>query len=143
MNNIVSNINTNGIVITRLTRGMDLKDSIRKICIKENIKAGVILSSVGSIKKINIRLPNLNTFMKEANYEIISLNGTLSSNRIHLHISVSDINGNVIGGHLLEETIIDTTCELVIQKLECEFIKEYDDSTKFDELAIKMETNNE
>lgn len=137
MNNIISNINTSDIVITRLTRGMDLKDSISKICIKENIKAGVILSSVGSIKKINIRLPNLNTFMKEANYEIISLNGTLSSNRIHLHISASDINGNVIGGHLLEGTIIDTTCELVIQKLECEFIKKYDESTKFDELAIK------
>ena len=32
-------------------------------------------------------------------HEIVSLVGTLSDNDCHLHISLSNKNGNVIGGH--------------------------------------------
>lgn len=35
-------------------------------------------------------------------YEIISLVGTVSVNGSHLHLSFSDKNGDVMGGHLKE-----------------------------------------
>jgi predicted DNA-binding protein with PD1-like motif len=54
-----------------------------------------------------------------------------------LHISVSDVGGNVMGGHLKEGNIIRTTCELVIGILsDTVFNRELDQQTGFDELVI-------
>ena len=99
----------------RLKRGDLLKESIASFCEKENIKAGVIASSVGSLIKVRIRNAGA-TEIKELNQdlEILSLNGTVSINRIHLHICVSDKNLVTYGGHLENGSIINSTCELVI-----------------------------
>ena len=40
----------------RLTRGKDIKKEIIAYCQKENIKAGVIISAVGCISHLHIRL---------------------------------------------------------------------------------------
>ncbi len=47
-------------------------------------------------------------------FEIIALNGTISTMGVHLHIAVSDREGKTIGGHLDYECIIYTTAEIVI-----------------------------
>ena len=47
-------------VVTRLADGQDLLDEIKKFVSLHNIKAGVILSAVGSLSKSNIRLPVIN-----------------------------------------------------------------------------------
>ncbi len=126
-------------LVVRLKRGDLLKESILKICEKEKIEAGVILSSVGSLKKAFIRNAGA-TEIKELNkdLEIISLNGTVSMNRIHLHICVSDENLMTYGGHLEKGSVVNTTCELVILILdEYEFDKIYDEETGYNELLIK------
>ena len=121
----------------RLTRGMDLKREIEKYVIDNEI-SGVILSSVGSISKLTIRLADGKSILeKEEDFEIISVNGTLSKDGLHLHISVSDINGNLIGGHLKDGTIINTTCEIVLLIFDdVKYTREYDENTGFNELAI-------
>lgn len=126
-------------LVVRLKRGDLLKESILEICEKEKIEAGVILSSVGSLKKAFIRNAGA-TEIKELNkdLEIISLNGTVSMNRIHLHICVSDENLMTYGGHLEKGSVVNTTCELVILILdEYEFDKIYDEETGYNELLIK------
>ncbi|KAF6027737.1 hypothetical protein EB796_013960 [Bugula neritina] len=53
----------------------------------------------------------------EGPFEIVSLVGVIASPHAHLHISLSDSKGQVIGGHLVEDDIIYTTAELVITEL--------------------------
>ncbi|MEA4826947.1 MAG: PPC domain-containing DNA-binding protein, partial [Clostridium sp.] len=74
----------------------------------------------------------------EEKFEIVSLVGTISEDGCHLHMSIADSNGKVIGGHLLEECIIYTTAEVIIGEIEeFVFLREYDDKTGFDELKVK------
>ncbi len=72
--------------------------------------------------------------------EIVSLVGTLSSTGgHHLHISLSNKDGNCLGGHVFGEMNVFTTAEIVIG--ECSsltFDREYDNQSGFDELVVKQ-----
>ena len=49
----------------------------------------------------------------EGHYEIVSLVGTIDPDgQHHMHISISDADGNVFGGHVFAEHIIYTTGKL-------------------------------
>ena len=72
--------------------------------------------------------------------EIVSLNGTVSERRCHLHIALSKEDLSTIGGHLCEGCIVNTTCELVIGEIPGTVIeKEFDDETGYDELVFRSE----
>ena len=122
----------------RLKKGADLKKGITKY-VKENNISGVILSGVGSLDKLSIRLADgESTLEKEEQYEIVSLNGTLSTDGIHLHIAVSDNDGKTIGGHLKDGSIINTTAEICLLDIpNIKFSREYDEDTGYNELVIK------
>ena len=125
-------------IATRLTRGQDLKLELQKLVTKHNVTAGSIASCVGCVSQINIRLANANhTKLIQAPFEIVSVMATLTPNHQHVHISVADENGDVIGGHLLERTIIATTAELILHRYDTlTFSREHDDSTGYTELTI-------
>lgn len=124
----------------RLIRGNDIKKEIIAYCQKKNIEAGVIISAVGCIKHLHIRLAEAKDYIdKEENYEIVSITGTVSKDDVHIHMSVSDNTGKTIGGHLKYGTIVDTTCEVVIYELkDYIFTREPDSITGYDELSIKI-----
>ena len=70
-------------------------------------------------------------------HEIVSLVGTLSDGSGHLHASLSDAQGKVVGGHVLGDMVVFTTAEVVIG--ECEqvtFKREMDPRTGFGELIV-------
>ena len=70
--------------------------------------------------------------------EIVSLMGTVSEKRCHLHVSFSKEDLSVVGGHLVEGCIINTTCELIIgEQEEYVYDVEFDEETGYDELIIK------
>lgn len=123
----------------RLTKGQDLKESIKEYCIKNKIQAGTILSSVGCLYEVNLRMAGGKDYYTEIkDYEILSLNGTVSMNGIHLHISLSDIKGNVLGGHLENGCFINTTCECILMEFdEFVFTREFDENTGYKELVVK------
>jgi len=123
----------------RLVRGNDIKKEIIAYCQKENIEAGVILSAVGCINHLHIRLAEAKNYIdKDENYEIVSITGTVSKEDTHIHISVADNTGKTFGGHLKDGTIVDTTCEVVIYELpDYVFSREPDPLTGYDELLIK------
>ena len=93
---------------------------------------------MGSLERINLRLAGADQFLKRsAKFEILGVNGTVSRNGIHLHLSAADEKGNVLGGHLMDENIIFTTCELIILELSTfYFTREVDSTTGFKELKI-------
>ena len=123
----------------RLHRGEDLLKSIQNLCIDKNIGSGFIASGVGCISKGKIRDASGVT-IREINEdcEIVSLNGTVSSKRCHIHIALSKEDLSAIGGHLCEGCIINTTCELIIAEIPDVSIDVEDDpETGYDELIFK------
>lgn len=122
----------------RLTKGADLYNSIMKFCQEKNIEAGVVVSSVGSVTTARVRdASGVDIQTVNENLEIISVNGTVSKNRLHLHIAFSRKDLSCLGGHLTEGTIINTTCELVILELpNTVFEKGFDSNTGYGELSI-------
>ena len=126
--------------VFRLKPGDDLFNSIKEYVIEKKIKAGFIMSCVGSLQEINIRLANADKFLvKKEHFEIVSLVGCIGCNdRYHLHISVSDSEGNTKGGHLKENNIVYTTAEIVIGELpQLSFIKVNNPGEDWPELEIK------
>ena len=123
----------------RLRRGMDLMRSIKELCEAKNIAAGVILSAVGCISEGRVRAASGVTIREISDHcEIVSLNGTVSKERCHLHIALSKEDLSTIGGHLSEGCIINTTCELVIGELPgIGFGVEEDPETGYDELVFQ------
>jgi len=125
----------------RLRRGDDLMLSIRELCREKNIAAGVVLSAVGCISRGRVRdASGVNIRDIPDHCEIVSLDGTVSARRCHLHISLSREDLSTIGGHLCPGCIINTTCELVIGELPgVRFGVEEDPETGYDELIFQEE----
>ena len=122
----------------RLHRGDDLLLSIKALAQEKNIQAAVVLSAVGCISRGQIRDASGVTIRQiEDHCEIVSLNGTVSACRSHLHIGLSKEDLSTIGGHLCPGCIINTTCELVIAELPgIRFDVEQDEETGYDELIF-------
>ena len=122
----------------RLKRGEDLMKSIKDLCARQNIQAGVVLSAVGCILRGRVRDASGVTIREIQDHcEIVSLNGTVSAMRCHLHIALSKEDLSTIGGHLCEGCIVNTTCELVIGELpQISYGVEADPETGYDELIF-------
>ena len=102
-------------ICKRLRRGEDLLCSIQALAEQEKIAAGVVLSAVGCVSKARVRdASGVNLRDISEHCEIVSLNGTVSAKRCHLHIALSKEDLSTVGGHLVEGCIINTTCELVV-----------------------------
>src|SRR5476651_2639491 len=128
-------------IATRIKQGQDLVKEIEKVVPENDIQAGIILSGVGGLIKSKIRVPVIdgNTqYIYPENLEIVSLNGTVSKTGIHIHISGSDVEGKVWGGHLKEGSLVRMTCELVIGVLDdTVFERTPDPDTGYKELNVK------
>ncbi len=122
----------------RLKPNQDLKQSLKDFVALNQIKSGFILTTVGSLKQAKIRFADQsNGKYFHDKFEILSLVGTLSTSGIHLHIAISDRDGQTIGGHLEDGCIIYTTAEIVIgASEEFTFLRTIDEQTGFKELEI-------
>ncbi|RTZ15670.1 DNA-binding protein [Vibrio aquaticus] len=125
-------------IAVRLVKGDDLKLAIQHLVDEHNIQAGTIASCVGCFTQFNIRLAGATqTLELNEPLEIVSIMGTLTPDHQHIHLSVAKRNGEVIGGHLLEGCLIDTTAELIIHSYHnMSFAREFDENTGFTELVV-------
>jgi len=127
------------IVAVRLRPGEDLRKRIEELVKARNIRAGFILTAVGSLRSASIRLADQNeptTFAGK--FEIVSLVGTMGQDGIHLHISIADNTGKTIGGHLVNGCVVYTTVEIVIGDAQgLTFSREPDQQTGYKELKIR------
>ena len=122
----------------RLHPGQDLREEIDKFVKEKNILAGVIVTCVGRLDKVVLRMAGAKTTKHiKGVLEIISLGGTLESGNSHLHISISDEEGKVFGGHLKIGSMVGVTAEVVIGELDgVKFSRKFDKETGFEELVI-------
>lgn len=122
----------------RLVKGDDLKERIESECKENSVDTAVVLSGVGSVSKVKIRLAKALDYLENVNdYEIVSMTGTISNGKAHIHVSFADENANCIGGHLEYGCIIDTTCELVLGVLdEYSSQRQFDENTGYNEIVF-------
>ena len=122
----------------RLHPGDDLKIKLADFVKEKKIKAGYIITCVGSLSRATLRLSNRNeTQTWKESFEITSLTGTLSPDGNHLHISIANKEGVTIGGHLMDGSLISTTAEIIIGEApDLIFTRETDTLTTFKELKV-------
>ena len=101
----------------KLGTGSDVKLSLENLCEKSNIN-GFILGVVGDLSAAVFQCPNKQdkTFLG-GKLEIITLNGSLSPGFVHLHLSISDTNCQVWGGHLEKGSIVSKGVDILIAVL--------------------------
>ena len=112
-------------VIARLDRGEEVHEQLRLIAQKENIKLAQV-SGLGAADDVTVGVFVVQKKCYRANrftgdMEIVSLTGTINTMDgeyyAHLHMGVSDVQGNMFGGHLTK-AVISVTCELVIRMID-------------------------
>lgn len=123
----------------RLSPGQDLKQEIQAYVRTHHIRAGWLVSCVGSLQNLHLRLANRQeTSQFDGYFEIVSATGTLSPDGLHLHLSASDQDGQTIGGHLVDGNRVYTTVEIVIgESQDLEFKRILDPQTGYPELQVQ------
>lgn len=123
----------------RLRRGQDLLLEIELYAKSRRIAAATVLSAVGCVSQARVRDAGGALVQQvSADLEIVSVMGTVSAARTHLHASFSREDLSTVGGHLVPGCIVNTTAEIVLVELEgFSFGAEADPATGYDELSIK------
>ena len=126
----------------RLRPGDSLRKSIQKYAAENSFSAGLVLSVVGGLKEVNLRMPGATPTKQvvktlKHDLEIVSIQGTVEKDDCHIHISVSGKTGKVYGGHL-KEGVVRITAEVSLLELpDRKFLREFDPETGFNELVVK------
>ena len=122
----------------RLSPNTDLRGAIEKIIADEQ-GSGFVLAGIGSLSQAKLRFAGASqTTTLVGAFEILTLSGTVTADGAHLHISIADGEGRVLGGHAGYGNIVRTTAEILVATLrEWELRRELDAETKFMELRIR------
>ncbi|MBA2080496.1 PCC domain-containing protein [Aeromonas veronii] len=103
----------------RLLPGEDLIAGLRAQMARHGLQAVWIAGAVGSLTHANLRYAaQPDGTLLEGAFEVIALGGTLDPECEHLHLSISDKQGLMRGGHVLPGCRVRTTLELVVGELE-------------------------
>ena len=126
-------------ICCRLHRGDDLLLSLQNLARENHIDAAVILCAVGCVSRVRLRdASGVTVRSVDEPCEIVSVTGTVSAARCHVHLSLSREDLSTLGGHLVEGCIVNTTCELVLGILDgWHFDMEQDAETGYDEIVFQ------
>jgi predicted DNA-binding protein with PD1-like motif len=130
------------VVPLRLQPGDDLRRALEVWMGQQQEQAGCLISGVGSLSLAQLRFSGAAAATTiRGDLEILSLAGTLSADGAHLHITIADSTGSVIGGHLCHGSLVRTTAELVLGLLpQWRFRRGLDPATGCAELQISPRT---
>lgn len=99
----------------RLLPGTDLRAGLQEAFAREPETGGFVTACVGSLDRAVLRMAGEDRGTAiDGPFEIVSLSGSFSMDGPHLHLSVADRRGTVIGGHLLAGCPVRTTAEVVL-----------------------------
>ena len=122
--------------VLRIDRGEEICEQLKIVAKKENIKLAY-LTGIGAAGKITAGV--FDTQEKafkgqtwKGDLEIVSIAGNINTmdgeTYTHFHISFSDEQGNVFGGHLTE-VVISGTGELVLTEIDGSVDRRFDEET--------------
>ena len=126
----------------RLTPGTDLRAALIALAGERHWQAAFVLSGIGSLSQLRLRLAGRSNWLERSgDLELLTLAGSLNGEAAHLHATVADRDGQVLGGHLGPGCLIRTTAEiLLIEAGGWQFSREPDTITGYDELVIQPRT---
>ncbi|TNV20929.1 DNA-binding protein [Buttiauxella sp. B2] len=102
----------------RLLPGQEVLSQLRDFIQQHQLQAGWIAGCTGSLTDVALRYAaKEETTLLNGKFEVTSLSGTLELTGEHLHLSVADKNGNLIGGHMMPGCTVRTTLELILGEL--------------------------
>jgi predicted DNA-binding protein with PD1-like motif len=105
-------------LVLRLNPGDDLRASLDAALTQSGAQAAFVVSGIGSLRGASVRFAGAETPTRiEGNLEILTLAGSLSPDGSHIHMSVSDGEGRVFGGHAAPGCVVRTTAEILIAVL--------------------------
>ena len=105
----------------KLAPGSDLRNSIERVGREQNTN-GFVLGVVGNLSRACFQCPGRSKpTLLEGNLEIITLNGTFTPQGVHLHLSLSDKDCQVWGGHLEPGTLVNKGADVLVGLLNEDF----------------------
>jgi predicted DNA-binding protein with PD1-like motif len=124
----------------RFTPGEDLRRVLEAIPGARGSLAGFVLAGIGSLGPAVLRLAGEDQArVVPGELELLTLSGTLAPGAAHLHASLADRAGHVLGGHLAYGSIARTTAEVLVLLLpEWAFERTPDAATGFSELVVRQ-----
>jgi len=139
----------------RLRPGVDLVPGLlegaEKAMTEAKSKSAFVLTAVGSLTEVTLRMAHAGTSGQQnlneiktltGPFEILSLVGTFAADKSkHLHMTVSDSTGAAFGGHVVDGKIF-TTLELVLGTVDdVSFDRMHDERTGYRELVVSPGNN--
>ena len=98
----------------RLVPGDDLRASLEAIARSQALSAAFVLQGIGSLSVARLRYAGIDDPAQlTGDFEILTFAGSLSIDGAHLHMSISDRDGRVFGGHVATGCIVRTTAEIL------------------------------
>lgn len=123
-------------IIARIDKGEEILTTIKEISLKENIKLASV-QALGATDEFTVGVYKVDEKKYYANefkgyFEIVSLTGTINTMNgefyTHIHMSAGNDKGEVFGGHL-NKAIVSATCEMVIDIIDGNVDRKYDEET--------------
>jgi len=106
------------VVPIHLDAGSDLRVSLEWLAATEEA-SGFVLGVVGNLSRAAFQCPGQSgPSVLEGDLEIITLQGTVAPGGVHLHLSLSDGDCQVWGGHLEPGTLVKSGADLLVGLLE-------------------------
>ena len=97
-----------------LEAGSDVRGSLEQLALEHNA-GGFVLSVVGNLSQAAFACPGKSApTVLAGELEIITLQGTISPDGVHLHLSFSDASCQVWGGHLEHGTLVLRGADLLV-----------------------------
>ena len=123
----------------RLAPGADLRGALEDGLRSRGGRAAFVLAGIGSLSRARLRLAGREHPEElDGDLEILTLSGTVSPDGAHLHMSVADAAGRVLGGHVAAGCVVRTTAEVLVVALPgWSFAREPDPATGFAELVLR------
>jgi len=98
----------------KLGPGSDLRRSLEQLAIEQGA-AGFVLGVVGNLSRAAFQCAGRSgPTILEGDLEIITLQGTVAPEGVHLHLSLSDSDCQVWGGHLEPGTLVLKGADLLV-----------------------------
>lgn len=124
----------NHAIIARIDKGEEVLDKLKEIALQENIKLASV-SALGATNDFTVGVFKTTEKKYYSNvftgdFEIVSLTGTINTMDgefyAHIHMSAGNDKGQVFGGHL-NRAIVSATCEVVINLIDGEVDRYFDE----------------
>ena len=122
----------------RLVPGQDLRAALAALPRAHGVDAAFVLQGIGSLDQVSLRLAGAQAATPlEGDWEILTLAGSLAPDGPHLHMTLADGAGRVLGGHVMAGCRIRTTAEILVALLPAHhFSRAHDAASGYLELVV-------